>query len=166
MFSWGNRKDGRLGFVSSFDDGNAICLPKPIFGSLYLVSEMCAKYWNSIIIAEQIIDKKPVRSISCSEHSKHIELSIKHDQNSEIDFHSEEQTNVDCVNPNGFPSREDSTDVPEWLKKDLEDAEFISADVLNVKEKEKTLTKRLQSELVFFLLFKLRDSIFLILLFN
>jgi len=147
VFSWGNRKDGRLGFVSSFDDGNAICLPKPMFGSLYLVSEMCARYWNSIIIAEQIIDKKPVRSISCSEHSKHIEWSIKQDQNSDSDLNLRDQINPDCIDLHGFSSQT-STDVPEWLKKDLENAEFISADVLNVKEKEKTLTKKFQSELV------------------
>lgn len=88
-----------------------------------------------------------MRSISCSEHSKHIELSTKNDRNSDIDFHSEEQINSDSAVLNDSSSQA-STDVPEWLKKDLEDAEFISADVLNVKEKEKTLTKKFQNELV------------------
>lgn len=65
VFSWGNRKDGRLGLDSTFiSKEEAICLPKPIFGSLYLVSDMCSKGWNSIIIAERIIEAKPVRSIS------------------------------------------------------------------------------------------------------
>ncbi len=109
---------------------------------------MCCRQWNSIIIAEQIIDKKPVRSISCSEHSKHIEFLTKNNQNPDIEFLSREEINFEFGDMNDVSSQT-STDVPEWLKKDLENAEFISADVLNGKEKEKTVTNKFQRELVF-----------------
>ena len=39
VFSWGNRKDGRLGLDSVFLEGN-VSSPRPIFGSLHLVSDL------------------------------------------------------------------------------------------------------------------------------
>ena len=55
IYSWGNGESGRLGGTFS-DQGtgpNKACtaLPRPIFGSMHVVSSVSCRHWNSLIIA-------------------------------------------------------------------------------------------------------------------
>lgn len=166
IFSWGNRKDGRLGLDSIFDDNStnnsSICLPKPIFGSLHLVSDMSAKHWNSIIIAEKELNAKPVRSVSYADYMRKASFSnqspssgigseINAEQLNQVEsvyqnYLEQNSASRDEVNRNQestFQKRvfnnqmNDSTGMPEWLKKDLEDADFIPIEALDKKESVK-----------------------------
>ena len=157
-----------MGLGSTFDDGNSICLPKTIFGSLHLVSDMSARYWHSIIIAEQVLNTKPVRSVSYADYMKKSNLSLEYESDgtnlvrspsgllpeqninydllinvneheNEVYFNSSTQDCrlVDKKNllqrPFTSPSKEE-TDMPEWLKKDIEEADFIPIEVLERRE--------------------------------
>ena len=147
VFSWGNCKDGRLGLDLTVNriDTNTICLPRPIFGSLYLVSDMCSRFWNSIIIAEQVIDAKAVRSIS---HNKSAISSSnvtkmnslidsdygtfeKYDVNNEVFDVKIKVSLFDNIPQCSQVARSiASSNMPEWLKNDLQDADFIPIDAL------------------------------------
>ena len=134
IFSWGNRSDGRLGLDFSFSSSSSlVCLPKPIFGSLYLVSEMFSRNWNSVIIAEKELDTKLLKSVSYVDFAK--------DASDKISLKSEsgENNEYDCIDELTCPQRDfnmldgcdTSNDVPEWLKKDFEDADFIPIEALD-----------------------------------
>ncbi|XP_062587241.1 serine/threonine-protein kinase Nek9-like isoform X2 [Saccostrea cucullata] len=66
VFSWGNGDNGRLGAVFSDKlkgpNNKSSCLPRPIFGSLYSVSNLSSHHWHTIIIAEKILNQKTLRS--------------------------------------------------------------------------------------------------------
>ena len=150
VFSWGCSKNGRLGLEPSIGNDGNVCLPKTIFGSLHLVSEMSARHWNSIIIAEQMLDTKPVKIQSYADYmrkttsydatSESIESArpinevynyISGSEEKEDNALSPEQFvqfNIDSNYPikeKNFSRENSDTEVPEWLKKDLEDADFI-----------------------------------------
>ena len=153
VFSWGSAKDGRLGldFALNRPDTNIVSSPRPIFGSLYLVSDMCSRFWNSIIIAEKIIDAKAVRSMS---HNNRSLISTACSSTAQINSISDSdyatmdkrENNINAceaiaideqpiiTRPSIFDNipqcsqiaRSIATDnMPEWLKNELEDAEFI-----------------------------------------
>jgi len=159
IFSWGNRKNGRLGIDSDVpeDQNSSTPFPKPIFGSLHLVSDMSSCYWNSIIIAERELNTKPVRSISYADYLR--TLSSRQDQNSldsqsPISFTPESSTGLVANRFEGlkvdspqvhFQSNEFEANMsettPEWLKKDIIDMDFIPMEALyneNNIEKEKS----------------------------
>ncbi len=153
IFSWGNRKNGRLGIDSDVpeDQNSSTPFPKPIFGSLHLVSDMSSCYWNSIIIAERELNTKPVRSISYADYLRKETLNSRQGQNSVdsqslLSFTPESSTGLVA---NRFERlRVDSPQVqfesdmsettPEWLKNDIEDMDFIPMEALhNDYNKEK-----------------------------
>ena len=56
IYSWGRGDNGRLGIFTdtlSRTRGGIPCtaMPRPIFGSLQLVSHLSCVHWNSIIVA-------------------------------------------------------------------------------------------------------------------
>lgn len=149
-----------MGIDSITDDSSCVCLPRPLFGSLHSVSEMCAKHWYSIIIAEKILNSKSLKSVSYLEYLRGISTANLQASGSESDSvnsdnvtdelkrsilenaassenfiieNNQEQTNqVRFVENNDFKLMkietekvEDTNDVPSWLKKDLEEADFI-----------------------------------------
>lgn len=161
VFSWGNRKDGRLGLDSTFDHSACVCVPKPMFGSLHQVSGMDARGWNSIIIAEQILNFKPVRSASFTRKVTGstssslaatpatppvggIEPSIFEDVSNSDSSNQEsnKQATFEIQRPASILTREQSEPVvfevgeetefvPEWLKAEADGADFIPIDALN-----------------------------------
>lgn len=153
VFSWGNRQDGRLGLdvLASFDESSCVCLPKPIFGSLHLVSEMSCKHWNAMIIAEKILNSKSMRSISYADYLRAAEFrsdsvssnktvetndesaaAAKQEYESSISVSSstDPTANIELETPPvaGLKPIFDlnmASEVPDWLKNDLAEADFI-----------------------------------------
>ena len=141
---------------------NSVAFPKPIFGSLHLVSDMSSCYWNSIIIAEKVLNSKPVRSISYAEYLRNRDTPSaigssstidQYENQSALDEWAPEASTVQIpnrfanfnpgsppisqINNNSFTASE----TPEWLKKDIENMDFIPMDALqfdnNLNKKEK-----------------------------
>ncbi|RNA10655.1 serine threonine- kinase Nek9 [Brachionus plicatilis] len=146
IFSWGNRNDGRLGLdYGSSSSSGTVCLPKPIFGSLYLVSEMCSRNWNSVIIAEKELDSKLLKSVSYVDFMK--------DSSDKVSLKSESGENNECGDEstcqkrdfNMFDCYETNDDVPEWLKKDFEDADFIPIEALERSSSRQDILKEASS---------------------
>ena len=153
VFSWGCSKNGRLGIETSLGNEANVCLPRTT--SLAYVSEMSAKHWNSIIIAEQIIDEKSVKSLSYADYMRKTntkfcveneatncvrpfeDLSLK-EQLKNIENNeklSESQKIIDeSIRENKKVLEDSQTGVPDWLKKDLEDAEFIPIEAFQKNE--------------------------------
>lgn len=155
IFSWGNRKNGRLGIDSDVNsDVNSVAKPKPIFGSLHLVSDMNACYWNSIIIAERVINTKPVRSISYMEYLRNRDTIstatpselVQYDPNftpdSSTGLVENRFENFNFGSPPASFDRNDSTnenssETPEWLKADIANMDFIPIDALQGEKRDR-----------------------------
>ncbi|XP_060069030.1 serine/threonine-protein kinase Nek9-like [Ylistrum balloti] len=66
VYSWGNGANGTLG--AEFPDqgkgpnGQSISLPRTIFGSLHLVSNLSSHHWHTIAIAEKVLNQKTLKS--------------------------------------------------------------------------------------------------------
>ena len=167
VFSWGNMSNGRLGLDFSLHrlDTNIICSPRPIFGSLYLVSDMCSRFWNSIIIVEKIIDAKALRSIS--HNSRNVSTPNSTAQIGSV-FDSDYATmdkcelNLDEIieekisRPSVFDNIPEcsqiarsiqSNNLPDWLKNDLADAEFIPIKALDNENEDKTSSENMLENL-------------------
>lgn len=162
MFSWGNKSNGRLGLDSNLDSKNALCSPKPIFGSLHSVSDLNSRYWHSIMIGEQLIDVKSVRIKKTESSNNDAPLSsevidsayMSLFPNSE-DFNDNRDDYGLNQNRNLFPSDfilpetnedDDSSEVPPWLQQDLNDAEFIPMSALDRSQKEATKSSEESSQ--------------------
>ncbi|RUS71597.1 hypothetical protein EGW08_020641 [Elysia chlorotica] len=80
IYSWGNGESGRLGGTFS-DQGtgpNRACtaLPRPIFGSMHDVSSVSCRHWNSLIIAEKVLNQKTLKTrASCPKLSPLYQMS-------------------------------------------------------------------------------------------
>ncbi|XP_033731187.1 serine/threonine-protein kinase Nek9-like, partial [Pecten maximus] len=66
VYSWGNGANGTLG-AEFLDQGKgpnsqSISLPRTIFGSLHLVSNLSARHWHTIAIAEKVLNQKTLKS--------------------------------------------------------------------------------------------------------
>jgi hypothetical protein len=121
---------------------------------------MKARNWNSIIIAEQILNTKPVRSVSyvnymrktTNDGSYLLASNQSESYNDENNFNFVENTKFYLGNdeetapqqrffapPHAAtvePSKNDETEgMPDWLKKDMEDADFIPIEALENKMK-------------------------------
>ncbi|KAL5008631.1 hypothetical protein ScPMuIL_014212, partial [Solemya velum] len=64
--SWGNGENGRLGalFHDQGKGPNSQCtaIPRPIFGSLHVVPCLFARHWNTVLIAEKVLNQKTLKS--------------------------------------------------------------------------------------------------------
>ncbi len=114
---------------------------------------MCSRFWNSIIIVEKIIDAKALRSISHnSRNTSNANSTVQIGSNFDSDYETMEkfELNLDEIieeKPkaprsslfDNIPecsqiSRSiESHNMPEWLKNDLADAEFIPIKALDNK---------------------------------
>ncbi|XP_048259677.1 serine/threonine-protein kinase Nek9-like isoform X1 [Haliotis rufescens] len=66
IYSWGNGESGRLGAIIS-DQGkgpNSQCtsLPRPMFGCLHIVADISSSHWNTLLIAEKVLNQKTLKS--------------------------------------------------------------------------------------------------------
>lgn len=145
VFSWGNRNDGRLGLDFGLSTNtNFVCLPKPIFGSLYLVSEMCSRNWNSVIIAEKELDSKLLKSVSYVDFGKDTsdKASLKSEPGDENDTNYVDESTCQKRDFNLYNAGDTSEDIPEWLKKDFEDADFIPIEALERSSSRQDILKQ------------------------
>ena len=118
---------------------------------------MCASRWSCLIIAEKLLNIKPVRNISIglmnkknSNSSSELE-SISSDpktadsleqQLDEFKNLETEPIRFDLDDDTKEENKDDksvseSSQIPDWLKKDFEDASFIPIEALDKKEKAK-----------------------------
>ena len=146
LFSWGSGKNGRLGIQLGADKVNC-STPKPIFGSLHKVASLSCRHWNTIILAEKLVDSKLI-------HTK--ELTLKDGENAKagrnykaivgedetatsfqfdsIPFSDDkgndgkprlERQDSAAGSDYGNSSNDDEDFVPPWLADELENAELI-----------------------------------------
>lgn len=118
---------------------------------------MCASRWSCLIIAEKLLNIKPVRNISIglmnkknSNSSSELEsLSSDPKTADSLEQQLDEFKNLE-TEPIRFDLDDDtkeenkddksvseSSQIPDWLKKDFEDASFIPIEALDKKEKAK-----------------------------
>uniref|UniRef100_A0A8C3Q1W1 Serine/threonine-protein kinase Nek9 n=1 Tax=Chrysolophus pictus TaxID=9089 RepID=A0A8C3Q1W1_CHRPC len=145
IFAWGNGGNGRLAMTpTERAHGSDICTswPRPIFGSLHHVPDLSCRGWHTIIIVEKVLNSKTIRSNSSG-------LSIGTVTQSTTGGGEEEENEREAETPDpsgGFRGTmeadrgmggwistteakgSDSADIsscPGWLRKELENAEFI-----------------------------------------
>ncbi|XP_075609978.1 serine/threonine-protein kinase Nek9 isoform X1 [Balearica regulorum gibbericeps] len=146
IFAWGNGGNGRLARTSTERaHGSDICTswPRPIFGSLHHVPDLSCRGWHTIIIVEKVLNSKTIRSNSSGLSIGTVAQSCTTGGGEEEDNEQEAET----PNPSGGfrgtmeADRElggwistteakggnsaDSSSCPGWLRKELENAEFI-----------------------------------------
>uniref|UniRef100_A0A670IH66 Serine/threonine-protein kinase Nek9 n=1 Tax=Podarcis muralis TaxID=64176 RepID=A0A670IH66_PODMU len=147
IFAWGNGGNGRLAMTpTERAHSSDICTswPRPIFGSLHYVPDLSCRGWHTIIIVEKVINSKTILRSSSSG------LSIGTvAQSSTAEGGEEEESERDSETPDpsrGFrgtmeadhgmgdrisateavaDSSAASSSCPSWLRKELENAEFI-----------------------------------------
>lgn len=144
IFAWGNAGNGRLGMPADKGFGSEVCpaMPRPIFGSLHHVPDLSCRGWHTIIIMEKVLNSKTIRSNSSG-------LSIgsgigQGASTSTVDLDIDAASETECRDRGLGGTVEIDTDeslletpmmsrtnhtgdssCPLWLRKELEDAEFI-----------------------------------------
>ncbi|XP_066483452.1 serine/threonine-protein kinase Nek9 isoform X1 [Tiliqua scincoides] len=146
IFAWGNGGNGRLAMTPTERAHTSdICTswPRPIFGSLHYVPDLSCRGWHTIIIVEKVINSKTILRSSSSG------LSIGTVAQSSTTEGEEEESERESETPDpsrGFrgtmeadrgmgdrvtateavgESSATSSSCPSWLRKELENAEFI-----------------------------------------
>ncbi|XP_073725913.1 serine/threonine-protein kinase Nek9 [Misgurnus anguillicaudatus] len=141
IFAWGNAGNGRLGMPPDKGFGSEVCpaLPRPIFGSLHHVPDLSCRGWHTIIIMEKVLNSKTFRSNSSG-------LSIASGQSSTSSLGLETDSATDSELREGMlggtveadmddrglqtpifsmDSKTNESSCPSWLRKEMQDAEFI-----------------------------------------
>uniref|UniRef100_A0A8C2ZW82 non-specific serine/threonine protein kinase n=1 Tax=Cyclopterus lumpus TaxID=8103 RepID=A0A8C2ZW82_CYCLU len=141
IFAWGNAGNGRLGMPADKGFGSEVCpaMPRPIFGSLHHVPDLSCCGWHTIIIMEKVLNSKTIRSNS-SGLSSTLFVSAS---TSTVELDREPGSETGCRDRGLGGTLEDNTEecmkapmmsltsqtgessCPFWLKKELENAEFI-----------------------------------------
>ncbi len=104
-------------------------------------------HWNTIIIAEKLLNAKPIRSVSYAEYMR--EKSVCSSLGSREDeslgsspnmiYHSESTNKL----TNRFVKLENTiekSEIPEWLKNDIKEADFIPIEELNKKDQKPSIS--------------------------
>ncbi|XP_041828862.1 serine/threonine-protein kinase Nek9 isoform X3 [Melanotaenia boesemani] len=143
IFAWGNAGNGRLGMPADKGFGSEVCpaIPRPIFGSLHHVPDLSCRGWHTIIIMEKVLNSKTIRS-----NSSGLSIGLGQEAStSTIDLDADPGTETRCRDRSLGGTREVNTEdcfmerplemsmtnqtgdssCPLWLRKELEDAEFI-----------------------------------------
>ncbi|XP_010767493.1 serine/threonine-protein kinase Nek9 isoform X2 [Notothenia coriiceps] len=142
IFAWGNAGNGRLGMPADKGFGSEVCpsMPRPIFGSLHHVPDLSCRGWHTIIIMEKVLNSKTIRS-----NSSGISIGLGQGAStSTVDLDIEPGSETECRDRGLGGTREDKTEecfmetskmslasqsgdssCPLWLRKELENAEFI-----------------------------------------
>ncbi|XP_053132493.1 serine/threonine-protein kinase Nek9 isoform X2 [Hemicordylus capensis] len=147
IFAWGNGGNGRLAMTPTERAHTSdVCTswPRPIFGSLHYVPDLSCRGWHTIIIVEKVINSKTILRSSSSG------LSIGTvAQGSTTEGGEEEESERESETPDssrgfrgtmeadrGMGDRISATEAvgdssvvssscPSWLRKEMENAEFI-----------------------------------------
>ncbi|XP_076017833.1 serine/threonine-protein kinase Nek9 [Genypterus blacodes] len=142
IFAWGNAGNGRLGMPADKRFGSEVCLsmPRPICGSLHHAPDLSCRAWHTIIIMEKVLNSKTIRSNSSG---LSIGVSGQEASTSTVDLDIEPGTETACRDRGLGRTVEADTDerhmdtsmmsmnqtgdssCPLWLRKELENAEFI-----------------------------------------
>ncbi|XP_031436432.1 serine/threonine-protein kinase Nek9 isoform X2 [Clupea harengus] len=144
IFAWGNAGNGRLGMPPDRGFGSEVCpaLPRPIFGSLHHVPDLSCRGWHTILIMEKVLNSKTIRSNSSGVS---IGSGVSHESTATVDLDAV-QGSADTELREGTLGRTVEADMedrylesplmsitnqtgnsscPFWLRKELQDAEFI-----------------------------------------
>ncbi|KAL3968999.1 homeobox protein NOBOX [Sarotherodon galilaeus] len=145
IFAWGNAGNGRLGMPADKGFGSEVCpaMPRPIFGSLHHVPDLSCRGWHTIIIMEKVLNSKTIRSNSSGlstdrglahEESPSTSMDLDIEPGAETECRDRglggtmEVNTEDCFLETPMMSMANQTgdsSCPLWLRKELEDAEFI-----------------------------------------
>ncbi|XP_069771956.1 serine/threonine-protein kinase Nek9 isoform X2 [Narcine bancroftii] len=138
IFAWGNGGNGRLGRTGTERGfGSEICTsrPRPIFGSLQNVSDLSCRGWHTILIAEILLESKTIRSnssgLSIGAAAQgplgEDEVSREHeeDEHHRMRRTAEDKRGMRIFNQLRSTTNLSESSCPEWLLKELENAEFI-----------------------------------------
>ncbi|XP_008336115.1 serine/threonine-protein kinase Nek9 isoform X2 [Cynoglossus semilaevis] len=142
IFAWGNAGNGRLGMPPDKRFGSEVCpaMPRPIFGSLHHVPDLSCRGWHTVIIMEKVLNSKTIRS-----NSSGLSIGLGQEAStSTVDLDLEPGSETECRDRGLGGTREANTEsclletpmmsmtnqtgdssCPLWLRKELEDAEFI-----------------------------------------
>ncbi|KAK7496905.1 hypothetical protein BaRGS_00011885, partial [Batillaria attramentaria] len=150
VYAWGLGESGRLGAVFEGVGPNGQCVPRPrpIFGSMHIVPCLSSRHWNTLIIAEKVLNSKTLRtqdsrvSISpkvVSDNPTSFEPSTPGSQEDDVwldisvcshdadaapgDDAQTEQ--VDRAMPVPPLEQIEESSIPSWLEQELEEAEVI-----------------------------------------
>lgn len=145
IFAWGNAGNGRLGMPPPEKGfGSEVCpaLPRPIFGSLHHVPDLSCRGWHTILIMEKVLNSKTIRSNSSGvsigsgvSHASTASVDLDVNQGS-ADTELREGTLGGTVEADmedrymetsmmSIDSQTGNSSCPVWLRRELEDAEFI-----------------------------------------
>uniref|UniRef100_A0A8C4P387 Serine/threonine-protein kinase Nek9 n=1 Tax=Dromaius novaehollandiae TaxID=8790 RepID=A0A8C4P387_DRONO len=146
IFAWGNGGNGRLAMTpTERAHGSDICTswPRPIFGSLHHVPDLSCRGWHTIIIVEKVLNSKTIRSNSSGLSIGTVAQSCTSGGGEEEENEGEAETPdpsggfrgtmeadrgiggwISTTEAKGGNSA-DSSSCPGWLRKELENAEFI-----------------------------------------
>ncbi|XP_068436477.1 serine/threonine-protein kinase Nek9 isoform X1 [Clinocottus analis] len=144
IFAWGNAGNGRLGMPADKGFGSEVCpaMPRPIFGSLHHVPDLSCCGWHTIIIMEKVLNSKTIRSNSSGlsvgsglgQEASTSTVDLDIDPGSETEGRdrglggTREDNTEECFLKSPMTSLTSQTgdsSCPFWLKKELENAEFI-----------------------------------------
>ncbi|KAG9336463.1 hypothetical protein JZ751_002810 [Albula glossodonta] len=143
IFAWGNAGNGRLGMPADKEFGAEVCpaMPRPIFGSLHHVPDLSCQGWHTILIVEKVLNSKTIRSNSSG---LSISSELGQGSSSTVDLEMEQDSEIgprdggsggtveadteerELETPMmSVQSNSDESSCPFWLRKELQDAEFI-----------------------------------------
>ncbi|XP_057716086.1 serine/threonine-protein kinase Nek9 isoform X3 [Corythoichthys intestinalis] len=144
IFAWGNVGNGRLGMPADKGFGSEVCpaMPRPIFGSLHHVPDLSCRGWHTIIIMEKVLNSKTIRSNSSglsigsgiSQDSSIATVDLEMEPDSETECRDRglggtAEVDLDACNLEtpmmSMANQTGNSSCPLWLRKELEDAEFI-----------------------------------------
>lgn len=144
IFAWGNAGNGRLGMPADKGFGSEVCpaMPRPIFGSLHHVPDLSCQGWHTIIIMEKVLNSKTIRSNSSGlsigsglgqgASTSTVDLDLEsgsETQSRDRGLGGTVEIDTDECNLEtpmmSMTNRTGDSSCPFWLRKELEDAEFI-----------------------------------------
>ncbi|XP_061599731.1 serine/threonine-protein kinase Nek9 [Cololabis saira] len=142
IFAWGNAGNGRLGMPADRGFGSEVCpaMPRPIFGSLHHVPDLSCRGWHTVIIMEKVLNSKTIRSnssgisIGCGQEASTSTVDLDIEPGAETECRDRslggtwEANTEDCFMETPMMPMANKTgdsSCPLWLRKELEDAEYI-----------------------------------------
>ncbi|XP_037602492.1 serine/threonine-protein kinase Nek9 [Sebastes umbrosus] len=144
IFAWGNAGNGRLGMPADKGFGSEVCpaMPRPIFGSLHHVPDLSCCGWHTIIIMEKVLNSKTIRSNSSGlsvgsglgQEASTSTVDLDIEPGSETGGRDRglggtmEDNTEECfmaTSSMSLASQTGDSSCPLWLRKELENAEFI-----------------------------------------
>ncbi|XP_077989490.1 serine/threonine-protein kinase Nek9-like [Glandiceps talaboti] len=152
IYSFGKTDNGRLGLdheapMTSRKKG-AVCIPRPIFGTLHVVPDLSCCHWHAILVVEKVLKSKTIRSSSTTDLALKGTKPLVSRSESDV-FHKEDEIDGDAIQANeekkgnkesdtspvhdvdwtrgqhGVGHNPAESSIPIWLKAELDDAEYI-----------------------------------------